>query len=68
MTKPKKPFLDLTPQEIAELLKDVKLEDLLPKKDSSPQVYYRCNLCRDTKQVLVCGGPSRPCPVCGPRY
>jgi hypothetical protein len=70
MSEDKKiPNLNLTPEELAELLKNIKLEDLLPIESPKPQQkFYNCNLCHDTKKVLVCGGPNRDCPVCGPRY
>lgn len=66
--KDKLPKINLTSKEIEEIFKDKKLEDFFPKKkktcNCSP---YRCDLCQDTKIVLVYGGPNRECPACGPK-
>lgn len=64
------PKINLTPEEIAEALKDIKLEDLLPPKDKKPaKPFYKCEHCHDQGYVQVYGpGPNQPCPVCGPRY
>lgn len=68
----KKPVLNLnlTAEEIAEALKDIKPEELLPPIDKSPsKPFYKCDHCSDTGQVQVYGpGQSQPCPYCGPRY
>jgi rubrerythrin len=67
--KNKLPKLNLSPEEIALVLKDIKLEDLLPKAKPLNKPYYRCEQCMDTGLVQVYGpGPNRPCPICGPRY
>ncbi len=42
--------------------------DKIVKEKQPPKPYFHCDMCRDTKKVLVCGGPSRDCPCCGPRY
>lgn len=60
----KLPEINLSVEEIAELIKNVKLDlqesSLLPKMP-----YFRCDLCRDSKNIVVYGpGPNMPCPVC----
>jgi hypothetical protein len=66
----KLPNLNLTPEQVADILKDIKPESLLPNKDKQPKrPYYRCDHCHDTGYVQVYGpGPNLPCPACGPRY
>lgn len=65
----KLPSINLTAKEIEELFKDKKLEDFFPKsKKSCSCSPHFCNICHDTKKVLVMGGPTQDCPVCGPRY
>lgn len=65
----KLPNLNLTPEELAELLKNIPIKDLLPPdKPKTSKVFHRCEQCRDTKMIDVYGGPNRPCPYCGPKY
>ena len=64
----KLPKINLTIKEIEELLKDKRLEDLLPKSKKCSCSSYFCNICHDTKKVMVMGGKDQDCPTCGPRY
>ena len=71
MKNKKSPFseLNLTPDQWEELLKDIKIEDLLPpEKIKTSKMLSGCSLCRGTKKVLVCGGPNRTCPACAPKF
>lgn len=57
------PQLNLTTEEIAEVLKNLKIEDLLPKQDLKiKNQSFNCPYCHDTGVVEVYGpGPNRPC-------
>ena len=56
-------------KEQLDLLKDLDLEEILKKVETRIQKpVYRCSMCYDTKRVHVCGGQSRSCPQCGPRF
>lgn len=66
MDKDKLEF-NLTEEEWEEVLKKIKIEPF-PNSIVSSSLKYRCSLCRDTKRIDVCGGPSRVCSACGPRY
>ena len=64
------PKLNLTVEEVAEALKNIKPEDLFPPKDKLlTKAFYNCDHCNDQGTVQVYGlGPNMTCPACGPRY
>lgn len=70
---PKLPKLNLTPEQIAEVLKNTSVDKLLPPSKPKGRPYLgpnpHCEVCHGSGTVTVYGpGPNMPCPACGPRY